>query len=165
MTRKELRPEDVTAIVDSREQLPYTLYPLKTQPTPPGEGLPTGDYTIRGLEHLVTVERKSLDDFLMCVGQERERFEREMQRILAYPERLLVVEASRRELGAGGWRSRVTPAAAVGSYLGWMARGIPIHLAGNRETGDADTARFLFTVAKRHWRELQAFSDGLKIAN
>jgi ERCC4-type nuclease len=68
----ELRPEQVTAIIDTREQLPLDLSPLgSTSGT-----LATGDYSVKGLEHVVAVERKSLADLLGCVGQHRERFDR-----------------------------------------------------------------------------------------
>ena len=84
----ELRPEQVCAIVDSREQHPLDLRPLRTvQGT-----LPTGDYSLKGLENIVAIERKSLGDLLCCVGSDRSRFDREIQRLLGYPTRAVVVE-------------------------------------------------------------------------
>ncbi|MCC7291439.1 MAG: hypothetical protein IT449_05175 [Phycisphaerales bacterium] len=86
-----------TIIIDTREQAPFTFANL---PSEPGT-LDTGDYSVRGLEHLVAVERKSLDDLLACVGRERERFKRELQRLRAYRFRLLIVEASAADLEQG----------------------------------------------------------------
>ena len=51
----ELKPEQVVAVCDSREQLPLDLAPLQVV----GGTLTTGDYSLRGLEHLVAIERKS----------------------------------------------------------------------------------------------------------
>ncbi len=77
----DLKPEHVVAIVDTREQLPLGLTPLQSV-----EGtLTTGDYSVAGLKHVVAIERKSLPDLLGCIGQQRDRFDREVQRLLAYP--------------------------------------------------------------------------------
>jgi hypothetical protein len=35
------------------------------------------------LEHVVAIERKSLGDLIGCIGVERERFDRVVQRLLA----------------------------------------------------------------------------------
>ena len=150
-----LKPEHVVAVVDTREQLPLDLAPLQVV-----EGtLTTGDYSLRGLEHLVAVERKSLPDLLGCIGQERERFEREVQRLLAYPTRALVVEATWADIEAGEWRSRVTSKAVIGSLLGWIGAGLPVIMAGDHARAGRYVSRFLFITARRRWRELRALSS------
>lgn len=150
----ELRPEAVTAIIDTREQLPLCLEPLAVE----RDTLTTGDYSVAGLETIVAVERKSLSDLLACVGQERDRFDREVVRLLAYPVRALVVESSWAELEAGDWRSKVTPAAAVGSCIGWIAAGLPIILAGDHQRAGRFVAKLLYTAARRRWREARALA-------
>ena len=145
----ELRPDQVTAIIDTREQLPLDLDPLQTE----AGTLATGDYSVRGLELIIAVERKGIGDLLSCIGTERERFDREVQRLLAYPIRAIVIEAGWADLERGGWRSHVTPAAAVGSVLGWIAAGVPIILAGNHERAGRFVGRLLFIAARRRWRE------------
>jgi len=125
----ELKPETVTAVIDTREQTPLDLDPLRTVTGT----LATGDYSVRGLEHVVAVERKSLTDLLCCIGRERERFDREVQRLLAYPVRALVVEATWPDIEQGEWRGKVTPQAALGLLLGWIAAGLPVIMAGNHE--------------------------------
>ena len=89
-------------IIDSREQHPFDFQ----GPTQIGT-LATGDYSIVGLEHLLAVERKSLDDLLACIGHERDRFKRELQRLRAYRFRMLVIEATAQEY---------PPANGVASY-------------------------------------------------
>ncbi len=159
MGRSALEPYDITAVIDTREQLPFTLEPLKTV----RGSLATGDYSVLGLEHLIAMERKSLPDLIACVGVERERFDKEIKRLAAYESKAIIVEASWKEFEAGGWRSRVTPSAAMGSVLGWVAGGIPIIFPGNRETADTVMARLLFIAARRRWRELQSLVHGLKV--
>ncbi len=150
----ELRADQVTAIIDTREQNPLDLEPLRTEVGT----LTTGDYSVRGLEHVVTVERKSLGDLLSCVGAERERFDREVQRLLAYPVRALVVESTWAEVEQGEWRSKVAPAAAIGSLLGWVAVGLPVVMASSHERAGRYVSRLLYIAARRRWRELRALA-------
>lgn len=163
--RKTLQHSDIIAVIDSREQLPLSLEPLKTV----RGTLVSADYSVKGLEQSVAIERKSLPDFLGCVGRERERFEKEIQRLLAYETRAIVVEATWNELEAGlwlsgthyKWRSKITPGQAVGSALGWIARGVPIIMATNHERCSTFVARLLFTAARRRWDELRHFRESV----
>jgi ERCC4-type nuclease len=155
----ELRPDQVTAVIDTREQCPLDLSPLQTV----AGTLATGDYSVRGLESIVAVERKSLPDLLACVGTARERFDREIQRLLAYPCRAIVIEATWPDLEQGEWRSQVTPAAAVGSVLGWVASGVPVILAGDHARAGRYVGRLLYTAARRRWREARALVGGAEV--
>ncbi len=150
----ELRPDQVVAVVDTREQLPLALHPLRVEVGT----LATGDYSVLGLEHIVAVERKGLSDLLACIGTERERFDREVQRLLGYPVRAIIAEATWQEVEAGEWRSKVTSSAAIGSLLGWVAMGIPIIMAENHERAGRYVSRLLFTAARRRYRELRALA-------
>lgn len=149
--RATLDPASVTAIIDTREQTPLDLAPLSTERAT----LSTGDYSLKGLEHIVTIERKSLSDLLGCVGSDRERFEREVQRMLGYPVRVLLVESSWAEIEAGRWNSKVTSNAVVGSLLGWIASGLQVELVGDHERAGRHASRLLYTIARRRYRELR----------
>jgi ERCC4-type nuclease len=153
----ELRPEDVVAIVDTREQLPWDLAPLQMEPG----SLPTADYSVRGLESHVAIERKSEADYLASCGVERDRFERCTHRLLAYPTRAIVVETTWERLEAGNWRSKITPAAVIGSTLSWITAGIPVVLAGDRERAARYVARILYMAARERWREARALVSGI----
>jgi DNA excision repair protein ERCC-4 len=156
--KAEIAPEDLTAVVDTRERRPLDLSPLRAC----YGTLPTGDYSVLGLEHVVAIERKSLPDLVGCVGRHRRRFDREVQRLLAFPVRALVVEASWSELEAGNWEGRVKPIAAVGSALGWVASGLPVLMAGNRRQAARFVSRPLWIAAQRRWRENRALLGGLR---
>lgn len=153
----ELRPEDVTAIIDTREQHPLDLEPLRTVTGT----LATGDYSVAGLESIVALERKSLPDLLSCVGCERARFDREVMRLAAFPVRCLIVEATWATVEAGEWRSEVTPQAALGSLLGWVASGLPVIMAGDHHRAGRYAARILFLAARRRWREARALVEAV----
>ena len=152
----ELRPDQVVAVIDSREQTPLDLSPLQTIVST----LPTGDYSIAGLEDVVAIERKSLGDLLSCVGRERERFDREVQRLLAYPVRALVIEATWQDIERGDWRGSITPTQALGSVLGWMASGLPVAMVGDHTRAGRYVWQLLFTAARRRWREARALIRG-----
>ena len=160
MSRAELRVEDLTAICDTREQTPLDLAPMLMRRA----GLYTGDYSIAGLESVVTVERKSLDDLLGCIGQERERFDREMIRILAYPHKMLIIESTWSDIRAGKWRQKVHANAVAGSLLGWMSKGIPVFFAPDHDSAGGIVRHFLFLSARRRWEEARAMCPFLKIA-
>ena len=152
--KSNLAPEEITVVIDTREQQPFDLSPLRSI----RRALTTGDYSLYGLEHIVAIERKSLDDLAQCVAQQRERFEREVQRLLAYPVRALVVESTWTELQSGQWHSKAAPAAVVGSCLGWVASGLPVIMAGgDHEQAGRLTARLLLIAARRRWRETRSF--------
>ncbi len=148
----EPRPEELTCKIDSREQNRIDPSPLRTIIGT----LTTGDYSIVGLEHVIAIERKSLPDLLGCCGRDRERFDREVMRLLAYPVRALVVESNWQEIEAGDWRSDLKPSHVIGSLLGWVAMGLPLLMVDNHEQAGRYISRLLFTAAKRRWREARA---------
>ncbi len=136
-------------MIDSREQQPLDLAPLRSRIGT----LATGDYSLRGLESVIAIERKSLGDLLLCVGQERDRFHREVMRLLAYPVRALVVESTWPELERGGWRCKVSNTAALGTVLNWVGMGLPVLMAASHERAGRYVGRLLFIAARRRWRE------------
>jgi ERCC4-type nuclease len=153
----ELKPEQVVAVIDSREKLPYDLAPLRSVTG----SLRTGDYSVRGLEHVIAIERKSASDLLTCIGQDRKRFDAEVKRLLAFPVRGLVCECSWYDLENNTKRRKVTPQAAVASVLGWCCQGLPVVMAGNRDRAARFVARMLFVAARRRWRELRILGQSV----
>jgi DNA excision repair protein ERCC-4 len=148
----ELPIESVVALCDTREQNPLCLDPLRVE----AATLTTGDYSVKGLENIVAIERKSLNDLLHCVGADRSRFDREVQRLLAFPTRCLVVESGWQALERGEWRGNVTPNQAVGSVLGWIAAGLPVIFCYTHERAGQYVSRLLYTAARRRWREARS---------
>jgi len=155
------KPESITAIIDTREQRPLDLAPLQVIT----ETLTTGDYSVRGLESVVAIERKGLSDLLSCIGTDRERFEREVKRLMAYPVRGLVIESTWAELGAGEWRSRIKPASVIGSLLGWSTIGLPVVMATDHTTAGRYVAKMLYLSARRRWREARSLLGAIPSAD
>lgn len=117
-------------IVDSREQAPFPFRgPRYEGVTVEVGGLTVGDYSLAGLTDRVAVERKSLPDLVMCLGRERERFERELARGAALDAFCVVVEASWADLAGGQYRSRMNPHAALperGGIHGALPPALPL---------------------------------------
>lgn len=153
----DIPPERLTAIIDTREQIPLDLSPL---PTVRGT-LRTGDYSIQHLEDFISLERKSLPDLLGCMGSGRERFEAELQRMLGYDVRAVLVEATWADLLAGEWRSQIKPASVVGSVLGWIAGGVPFLFVGSHEEAGKAASRMMYIAARRRWREARSLMGGV----
>ena len=75
-------------ITDTREQTPLCFTHLRSE----RGTLDTGDYSVRGLEEVFAVERKSMADLVGSLTRERARFMREMHRLRGFQfARLLVV--------------------------------------------------------------------------
>src|SRR5262245_5178714 len=91
MARKEPNPKfPATILVDSREQCPYTFDAILADSEFGGGwwrvqtarlALPSGDYTLDGYASRVAVERKSMSDLFGTIGNGRERFTRELERL------------------------------------------------------------------------------------
>ena len=85
MTPTEGQPIIVT---DTREQTPLMFTHLRSERAT----LATGDYSVRGLEEVFAVERKSMADLVGSLTRERARFMREMHRLRGFSfARLLVI--------------------------------------------------------------------------
>lgn len=127
-------------------------------------GIDSVDYSIKGLERIIALERKNLPDLIGCVGRERERFERELLRLRSYPVSAVIIEASWQELEAGDWRGKITPNHVLGSLTAWMAQGHTIIVAGDRMMAQRICRSVLFHAAKYRFRESKAFLAGMRNA-
>lgn len=148
-------------IQDSREQSPYVFQAQRYEGVMVAVGtLQTGDYSLTGLQDKVAVERKELSDLVLCLGRERERFERELQRGAALDAFAVVVEASWADLAGGNFRSKLNPHAACQSVLAFMSRyRTPFFFAGSRTAAEYATWGFLrqyLEGARKRWKAIVA---------
>jgi len=140
-------PPPCIIVVDTREQKPYKF---KT-PTIK-HALATGDYSVRNFEDDMTVERKSLDDLIKCVGSQRDRFMDQMRRLQYFKHRMLMIDCSWDQIDMGGWRAgKITPNHVKGTLCSIMSMGIPVTVAGDRKRATDLTARFLTGCYRREW--------------
>ncbi len=136
-----------TIIVDTREQDPLVFSRLQSE----RGTLTTGDYSIKGAEHLFAIERKTISDLINCCTAERERFERELLRLRAYQFRRLLIVGGEEEIWAGRYRSDVRPQSVMGSLYAWQARfDIPLVFVTNPMEAAALIERWAHYFAREH---------------
>lgn len=112
----ELRP---VVIVDTREQTPLTFNRLDCERAT----LRTGDYSFKGGEQQLCIERKSVSDFVSCcMGNNRERFFRELHRMRGFAFRRLLIVGQRREIETGQYRSAIRPKSVLATLATIEAR-------------------------------------------
>lgn len=133
--------KEMTIIVDSREQTPFSFRDEVITET---GTLATGDYSIKGLTEYITVERKSLADFVGCCGKGRDRFKKELQRMRSYRARCILIEGSMRKIHGGKWRGKVLSSTVLNSIAGWTSHyDVPIILCDTPEYASDFCHRFL----------------------
>lgn len=121
---------------DSREQSPFHFDDEKFGKVDVQESsLPTGDYSLVGLESRVAVERKSLPDFMASISTGRERFERELARARGLDAFMVVVEAPFSEIVAGNYRGRSNPKQQHRRPIASCVDTGPLSTSHNREPG------------------------------
>ena len=136
--------ESIHILIDSREQWPYGFdYPGTVI------GLPTGDYSLRGHESRVAIERKSLNDLVSSLSSGRKRFQAELERGHNLSYFALVCECSMEAILRGQYRSKMLPAAVLGSLTAFSVRfNLPVFFAGDRRGGQRITQDLLLKFHK-----------------
>jgi len=141
----KIESQKAVVIIDTREQLPYNFALESTR-----AALKTGDYSLAGLESVVSIERKSLDDFIGCITAGRDRFEKELCRADSLERFWVVIEASLTSIESGLYRSKVNPESVLGTLAAWSNRHkVCFMFADNRKSGQKLTERLL----KHAWNE------------
>ena len=117
--------------------------------------LPTGDYTIRGLETLILIERKSKEDLFGTLGnhERRERFRREHQRLSHVDFAAVVIEADMAEiLTDPPKRSELNPKTVFRTFCAWsQCYGVHWIFASNRQLAEIVTFRLLQKYWENHY--------------
>lgn len=149
-----------TIIVDTREQAPYDF---KNYCTDADQGyremvvlthlqaLPSGDYSIRGFENRIAIERKSKEDLFGTLGSGRERFIRELERLNKLDAAWVIIEATEPDIHESPpERSRLNPKTISRSISAWELEFPRIHwrFMGSRNFAEATTLRIL----ERFWK-------------
>lgn len=167
MTRRSLAIDDplnmviadFTVIVDSREQWPYSFQGYTTDAAKKNRpwiiplevaGLRTGDYSLKGFENQIAIERKSLADLYSTLGQNRDRFQREFERLAEMEFAALVIEADWGSIiGEKPERSKLHPKVMYRTLLSWQERyGVHVMPMPTRGFAERTTLRMLETF----WR-------------
>jgi DNA excision repair protein ERCC-4 len=148
----EMSEPEIILVVDSREQTPWTFQ----SPTVSG-ALQYGDYSVLGLESLISIERKSLTDLLGSLTNDRARFETELKRARSLHKFFIIAECSPADLlvESFGKLSRAHPRSVWGTICAWSTRYAPFLFGGDRE----HAARIAEGILWAYAREFQKTTE------
>ena len=165
MSKKKPKPPTVdcpfVVTIDTSEQHPYIFRGLRENKEQEliveykWQSLDTGDYSIQGYHDLLTVERKSKADLYSTLGQGRERFEAEHERMKTIIDAggfaAVVIEAEWSELlSQPPEHSRLLPKTVYRTCLAWTQRyKVPWFAMSDRRAAEVTTFRLL----ERFWRD------------
>jgi hypothetical protein len=129
-------------VVDTREQEPLAFERLAwVRGT-----LTTGDYSVAGLQDLFSVERKTVSDLVgCCMGDNRERFERELHRLRGYRFKRLLLVGSEAEILASQYHSNIKPNAVLATLYAFEVRyDLPVVFVPTAQAGASLVERWAF---------------------
>lgn len=138
-------------IVDTREQAPFHFRNLKTDAKHgkvplvveiEKKGLNTGDYSIQGFESRIAIERKNMSDLFYCCGNDRDRFQRQLERLNDLDCAALVVEGDWARILKGCPFSKLSPKTVYRSVIAWQQRLPRVHWWFCPSRGFAETTTF-----------------------
>jgi ERCC4-type nuclease len=142
-------------IVDSREQKPFTFSKeeLKIGATPDIEvaTLETGDYSLKGFEDKICVERKSITDLFGSCGKRRKQFENEFNRMTSFDYAALVIEADWKGIyKSPPNRSKLSPKSILRTMVAWHMR-YNVHVWAC--PGRAFAEKTTYLILNRYYRD------------
>jgi len=135
-----------TIVVDTREQTPLAFSRL---PSVVGT-LTSGDYSFQGGQELLAIERKSIQDLVAgCVGDNRDRFERELHRLRGFRFARLVICGYESEVRTGRYRGGISPKAVLTTVAAFEARyNVPVVWAGTPQHAAESVERWVWWFAR-----------------
>jgi DNA excision repair protein ERCC-4 len=127
--------------------------------------LRVGDYSIKGMEGRLAIERKSLPDLVNSVIGDRARFLAQAKRLASLERKAIVVEASLAKVKSPYPESQAHPNAVVGTLMALQERwGIQILWCDNAELAEETVAHILSKSYTLQWlkahRRPRHFVDG-----
>jgi ERCC4-type nuclease len=133
-------------VIDTREQEPLPFGRLATQ----AGTLVSGDYSVVGLEHLFAIERKSIADLVgCCIGENRERFERELHRLRGFRFKRLLVVGAESQILKGDYHSNIKPQAVIGTLRAFEIRyDVPVVFCETPELAGCQVESWAFWFAR-----------------
>ena len=149
----------IKIIVDTREQNPW-LFIHQKDIVVIRKKLDVGDYALLKEEpdtlYPIVIEKKSLSDFISCVGQERQRFEAELKRMTQQLRYLLII-GSLEDIYTGNFRSKINIHSVRSSLWDWT---IEYHLIPIFVTSDGRGQEVAYDIFKMYLHNLKNKAEG-----
>ncbi len=137
-------------IVDTREQTPWH-FPMELVEVR-RDTLQYGDYSLDG--DVWSIERKSLPDFVGTITSQWERFCRELEKMPAEPQRVIIVGGSVTQIMQRDYNGAVQPKYVMRRVAELTMMGVSILFCDNES--------FAAMTAYRLFRRRKAFLDGVE---
>jgi ERCC4-type nuclease len=143
-------PDGMILICDTREQTPLFLPKSPKGLVIVRDTLKYGDYSLKGWEDMISIERKNLDDLWSSVTVDADRFKRELVELSKYERKWILVEGTEAEAlrpDLGG-RS-IHPNSIRGALTSIQVRaGIPIYFGYSR----SESERWVLDIFSRYYK-------------
>src|SRR5258708_32244549 len=151
----DLADHEPVIVVDTREIQALSFSRLQSV----RKMLTTGDYSVRGLEQLFAVERKSITDLASCcLGQNRERFSRELHRLRGFRFKRLLIVGSEEDIYRCRYHSSISPKAVLATLAAFEVRyDCAVVFRSSPEVAARQIASWAFSVS----REMVDVADDL----
>lgn len=135
-------------IIDTREQDPFDFAALGGNFE--RAKLPIGDYSIKHLEKIICVERKTIADLVHTIIHDKERFGQEMRLRRNMRDMIIVVEGSMENIMLHEYLSDVHPHAILAACAAIQSQfRVPINFCSTRQIACRWTFDFLARWARK----------------
>ena len=149
-----------TIVIDTREQRPYIFkgHPIVQ------DNLKVGDYSIRGFENQIAIERKQAEEIYGNFGHGRERFMKECELLSTYERACIIIEndlsrlISPPEYTKRMYKMKLKKSHIVGALAKLIGEyGIPVIFASGRREANELTYAILkqYYKCKREGRKIE----------
>ena len=152
-----------SVVVDTREQAPFHFVNINPWSVVPliHAGLETGDYSMRGFESRVTIERKSIGDFIGSISAGRERFESEFERMSKFEFAAVVVEGELTDvLNYARFNTRLSVNSITGTLDSWRIKyGVHWVFCMGRRHAEINTLTMLYHFWRNEQKRFKSLSE------
>ena len=156
----------IQILVDTKEHLPYTFAGFVRIAGTTRQTLPAGDYAIAEAPEIFRVERRRVEEFNTIFSNpsdNRPRFLRELEPLLAFPHRFLVIEGTIQYSKGVGRLGQYHKNGMMDFLDALTARfGIKIIYSDSREEAEERVANLAATHYAYHFAEQQGLGRCLK---
>jgi len=145
MSEEKNSNEKPIIIVDTREKDPYKFRASASCDGYELSKLDTGDYSIKGYESLITIERKnSINELCLNLGKHRQRFEAELERMKDIEKKYVIVEDTWDSIFEYKKFTQMKGSVIFNSIIALSLRyDVPFIFAGNKKMAQAITRTLL----------------------
>lgn len=138
----------IPVVVDNREKREWEFAPEFF--TTERATLRTGDYTVRGLEDVLCLERKNLGDAVQTFIHDWTRFRKALYRLAAFDCAAIIVEADISDVLEHRYESEASPQSVIGrAHSIFLDHGLPVLWWGRKANCKVMVESFLIQAVKK----------------